>query len=120
MLTTGTTTRMPTTMTANDVSPQRTQAGSWRGFANRRRTGGGAGCGSGGCTKTASALMPHTRPFEEVDHDQHREGDHQQHDGDRRRLAVRELLEARHDQDRRNLRLVRHVAGHEHDRAVLA
>src|SRR6185436_1867433 len=119
MLTTGMPTSTPTTSTANPVSPHRTHAGSVRGFTKLAGTCG-PGPRAGSRMMTASALMTDARAFEEVDDHQHGERDHQQHDGDRGRLAVGELLEARHDQDRRDLGLVGHVAGHEDDRAVLA
>src|SRR5690349_17981815 len=101
MFTSGTTTRTPTTSTAIDVSPHRTQAGSTRGLLKLWLTAGGAGDRA----SAASALMADARAFEEVDDHQHRERDHQQHDRDRRRLAVGELLQPGHDQDRRDLGL---------------
>jgi hypothetical protein len=63
--------------------------------------------------------MTHAPALEPVNDDQDRERDDEQHDRDGGRLAVGELLEAGHDQDRRDLGPVRHVAGDEDDRAVL-
>src|SRR5687767_2471204 len=68
---------------------------------------------------SSAGTAPHPA-LEEVDEDQHGERDEEEDDRDCGRLAVGELLEPRHDQDRGDLRLVRHVAGHEDDRAVFA
>src|SRR5207244_8319127 len=67
-----------------------------------------------------SAMVSRAPAFEEVDGEERNEGDREQDDGDRRRLGVGELLEPRHDEDRRDLGAERHVARDEHDRAVLA
>src|SRR5688572_27996308 len=99
----GTTMSRPTTARASAVSPPRTHAGSC--WAARIRLGPRA-CGTAGI---ASVLMTQAPALEAVDHDEHGEGDDEQHDRDGRGLAVGELLEARHDQDGRDLRLVRHV-----------
>src|SRR5678815_3633239 len=91
--------------TANSVRP-----------TSRRRTH--AGSCLAGFMATRSFLSAGTTPapaFEEVDRDQHRERDHEQHDSDRGGFAVCELVESRHDQKRRDLRLVRQVAGDEND-----
>src|SRR5438128_9294986 len=111
MLTTGMTTSSPTTVKANKVRPQRTHAGScWscRTLATAM---------AAGLSKRASVLMAHAPPFQPVNQHQHGEGYDQQHHRNRRRFPVGELLEARDNEDRRDLRFVRHVARHEHHRA---
>src|SRR5262245_50502583 len=111
---TGMTIRTPTTATAESVSPQRTQAGS---CCARRAADALTARALTGEALGIDMLAP---ALEEVDEDQHGERDGQQHDRDGRRLAVGELLEPRDDEDRRDLGLVGHVAGHEDDRAVFA
>src|SRR5204863_179086 len=59
-------------------------------------------------------------PRQPVDRDEDRERRDQHHERERGRAGVVELLELRHDQERRDLGLHRHVAAHEHDGAVLA
>jgi hypothetical protein len=62
--------------------------------------------------------MAHTPAFELVDDDQHGKGENQQHHGDGRRLAVSELLKPGNNEDRRDLRLIRHVARDKDNRAI--
>src|SRR5262245_22176528 len=71
-------------------------------------------------TETPSALITRAPTLDQVDQQQREERQHQQHHRDRRRFAVREFLEPRDDQDRRDLRFERHVAADEHDGAVFA
>src|SRR5262245_49734592 len=71
-------------------------------------------------TDTSSALISSAPTFHHIDQKQRQERQHQQHHSDRGRFAVRELLEACDDQYRRDLRLERHVAADEYDRAVFA
>src|SRR2546426_11641908 len=112
MLTTGMTTSSPTTVKANKVRTQRTHAGScWACRLLATET-------AWSC-KIASVLMAHAPAFQPVNQHQHGEGYDQQHHRNRRRFPVGELLEARDNEDRRDLRFVRHVARHEHHRAVL-
>src|SRR5438067_8493619 len=114
MLTTGTTTSTPITIRASEVRLQRTQSGScWALRIPRTSMARGSG-------NTASALMAHAPPFQEVDQHQRGEGNDQQHYRDGRRLAVSKFLEARDDQDRRDVGFVRHVARDENHGAVLA
>src|SRR5688572_24908674 len=108
------TTRTATTSRADAMSVHLTQTGScwaWR----TRAVPGRAEAGD-----TASVLMAEAPALEAIDDHEHRERDGQQHRRDGGGLAVRELLQAGHDQDGRDLRLVRHVPGHEDDGAVLA
>src|SRR5687768_8083730 len=104
-------TSRPTASTAAAISTTRTISGS----CCARRTWAPV-------EKDATGLRaPRTAPsFEEFDGDQHRKGDDQQHGGDCRRLRVGEPLEPRDDEHRGNLGAIREIAGHEHDRAVLA
>src|SRR5438093_11175172 len=99
--TSGITIRTPTTPSAAVTSVMRTQRGSEREFVR-------------------SGVDTFAPPLEQVDDDEHGEGDHEEHDGDGRRLRVGKLLEPRDDQHGRDLGLERHVARHEHDGAVLA
>src|SRR6185312_5013987 len=85
--TTGTMTRMPTIATAQSVRAQRTHRGS--SWARR---------GVSGFMDTAPALQ-------QVDDNQHREGEAKQDDRDRGRLAVSERFEVLDDQHRGDLRL---------------
>src|SRR4051812_10396964 len=114
--TTGITISTPTAATAARVRAQRTQAGSswaWRlgiSLSGARVWTAVSGMG----------LVPLAPALQQVDEHEHREGDDEEHDRDGGGLAVGELLEAGHDQDGRDLRLVGHVPGHEHDGAVLS
>src|SRR6266446_4640422 len=99
--TSGITIRTPTTPSAAATSVMRTQRGSEREFV-------------------WSGVDTFAPPLEQVDDDEHGEGDHEEHDGDGGRLRVGELLEPRDDEHGCDLGLERHVARHEHDRAVLA
>src|SRR5213594_512071 len=83
-------------------------------------TAGGSSCARGGAWAGFSAMVSLAPAFEEVDGEERDEGDREQDDGDRRRLGVGELLEPRHDEDRRDLGAERHVARDEDYRAVLA
>ena len=118
-LTTGTTTKTPTTATAAPISSQRTQRIRSAAVDAPARAARIAPARRGADGELSRA-MPLAPALEQVDEHQHRERDHQQHDGDGGRLAVGELLQPGDDQHRRDLRLVRHVAGDEHHRAVLA
>src|SRR5262245_37552977 len=80
---------------------------------SRRRTHAGSSWGRRSSMTGPPAL-------EQVDDEQAREGDAEQHHRDRRRLGVGELLQACDDQHRRDLGLVRHVARDEDERPVLA
>src|SRR3989442_10528844 len=114
MLTTGMTTNTPTTARTVKVRPHRTQAGScwaWQLLVPAM---------TWGFSKIASVFMAHAPTSQPVNQQQHGEGNDQQHDRNRRRFTVRELLQARDDQDRGNLRFVRHVPRDEDHRAVLA
>ena len=59
-----------------------------------------AAAAGAGRLRRSSGIGPLAPALQEVDQHQHRERDDQQHDRDRGRLAVGELLEPRHDQDR--------------------
>ena len=93
---------------------QRTQRrGSPRGAARQR-----AACRGGrSCLRSLPAARPR---LQRVDRQQQHERDDEHHDGDRRRAGVVVLLELGDDEQRRDLRLHRHVAGDEDHRAVLA
>src|SRR5262245_17590275 len=93
MFTTGTTTRKPTTIRTSKVRPHRTHAGSCCAVRTLP-------CATGrGPSRATSVLMAHAPVLQAIDQDEEGEGRDEQDDGDRRRLAVRELLEARDDQD---------------------
>src|SRR2546425_11482507 len=83
-------------------------------------TTGGSSRARGGPWAGFSAMWSLAPALEEVDGEERDEGDRERADGDRRRLGVGELLEPRHDEDRRDLGAERHVARDEDDRAVLA
>src|SRR5262249_9500128 len=83
--TSGTPTSRMITGSAEEISRRRTQAGSSWG----RRSS-----------------MTGPPALEQIDDEQAREGDAEQHNRDRGRLGVRELLQAGHDQYRRDLGLV--------------
>src|SRR5262245_16516680 len=104
----------PTTATALRISVQRTQAGSC--WACRILVSAIVV----GLFSVASGIMASAPALQEIDDHEHDEGDSEQHHGDGRRLAVMELLQTSHDQNRRDFRLVGHVARDEDDRAVLA
>ena len=74
----------------------------------------------GCCAHTAPRYFRPLHHCSSVDREQQRERGGQHHRGDRRRAGVVVLLQLRDDQQRRDLRLHRHVAGDEHHRAVLA
>src|SRR5580704_7999798 len=114
MLTTGMTTSTATTASANKVRPQRTQAGSCWALRTLARV---MVCG---LCRTASVLIAHAPAFQQIDEHQHGERNDQQYDGDRRGLAVGELLQARDDQDGSDLGFVGHVSRDEDHRTVLA
>src|SRR2546430_669948 len=96
MSSSGITIRTPTTPSAAVTSVMRTQRGSEREFV-------------------WSGVDTFAPPLEQVDDDEHGEGDHEEHDGDGGRLRVGELLEPRDDEHGCDLGLERHVARHEHD-----
>src|SRR6516162_3260059 len=112
MLMTGMTTSTPTTTKASEVRPHRTHPGSssaCRPFVV---------AADFGLSSRASVLMAHTPAFELVDDDQQRKGENQQHHGDGCRLPVSELLKPGNNEDRRDLRLIRHVARDKDNRAI--
>src|SRR5262245_9394689 len=97
---TGTITNTLTTPTAATIKPQRTTQGSCsavRGFVLRT------------CVRTSApiAIAP---PLQQIDDDQHRERNDQQHHRDSGRFAVGKLLQASDDQHWCNLSSVRHVS----------
>src|SRR6266511_6197336 len=97
---TGTITSTPTTLTAANIKPHRTNQGSCS--AVRRSV-------LPPCART-SATIAIAPPFQQVDDDQHRERDDQQHHRDSGRFAVGKLLPARDDQHWCDLSSVRHVS----------
>src|SRR5438046_633144 len=79
--------------------------------------------GGSSCARTGGAVVSAMSPvpvLEEIDREERDERDREDHDRDCRRLGVGELLQPGDDEDGRDLRLERHVAGDEDDRAVLA
>src|SRR5262245_1757567 len=103
--------------TAMDTSVTRTQRGSsWA------RTAGGE-IGSDMVTRAPSLesdMMTRAPSFDQVDAEESQEGHAEEHDRNRGRLPVGELLQPRDHQHRRDLGLEGHVARDEHHRAVLA
>src|SRR5262245_7460927 len=108
------TTRTTTTAMASSVSPHLTQAGSCCAFRTMVKAA------LLGFSRTASAFIVQAPTFQQIDQHQHEERNDQQDDGDRRRFSVSELFESRDDQDRSDLRSVRHVPGYEDHRSILA
>src|SRR2546422_8732375 len=81
-------------------------------------TAGGSSCARRGTVLgSAMSLAP---ALEEIDREEGQEGDREDHDRDRRRLGVGELLQPGDDENGRDLGLVGHVARDEDDGAVLA
>ena len=83
--------------------------------------GGQAGAPAGiEATAAASSATAHQPPLQEVDGDDHDEGDEQEHAGDRGGGLDVVVLDAAQDPHRRDLGLEREVAGQQHERPVLA
>src|SRR6266849_1184031 len=97
---TGTITSPPTTLTAANIKPHRTNQGSCS--AVRRSV-------LPSCVRT-SAIIAIAPPFQQIDDDQHRERDNQQHHRDSCCFAVGKLLQASDDQHWCDLSFVRHVS----------
>src|SRR6266480_461124 len=97
---TGTITSTPTTPTAATIKPHRTNQGSCSAV---RRSGLLA------CVHP-SATIAIAPPFQQIDDDQHRERNDQQHHSDSGRFAVSKLLQARDDQHWCDLSAVRHIS----------
>src|SRR5215510_14586480 len=97
---TGTSTSTPTTPTAAIIKPHRTTQGSCS--AVRRSV-------LPACVRTSPTIT--IAPlFQQIDEDQHRKRNDQQHHCDSCRFAVGKLLQARHDQHWCDLSSVRHVS----------
>src|SRR5438132_2087982 len=100
---TGTITSTPTTPTAAEINPQRTNQGSCS--AVRRCV-----LPAFACVLAAIAIAP---PFQQIDDDQHRERDDQQHHRDSCRFTVGKLLQSSDDQHWCDLSSVGHVSRNE-------
>src|SRR5262249_8321967 len=90
--------------------------------ATRTTAGSRAGPGRAGsdAPSFSRGLVAPAPPLEPVDREQQDERRDQHHHGDACRARVVVLLELGDDQERRDLRPHRHVAGDEDDRAILA